>query len=95
MELNRFTEKARDALTSAQKIAARLTNQQIDLEHVLSAMLEQDRGLAAVILAKAGVAVDPFRLKVQWELERLPKVTGMFRFTSRLTVPISCFESSA
>ncbi len=76
MDLNRFTEKARDALSGAQKIAARLNNQQIDLEHVLSSMLEQDRGLAAVILAKAGVTVDPFRLKLQWELERLPKVTG-------------------
>ena len=76
MDLNRFTEKARDALTGAQKIAARLNNQQIDLEHVLSSMLEQDRGLAVVILAKAGVTVDPFRLKLQWELERLPKVTG-------------------
>ena len=76
MDLNRFTEKARDALSGAQKIAARLNNQQIDLEHVLSSMLEQDRGLTGVILTKAGVTVDPFRLKLQWELERLPKVTG-------------------
>ncbi len=76
MDLNRFTEKARDVVAASQKIASRLNNQQIDLEHLLSAMLEQDRGLATVVLAKAGVPVDPLRVKVQVELERLPKVTG-------------------
>ena len=76
MDLNRFTEKARDVVAASQKIASRLNNQQIDLEHLLSAMLEQDRGLAPIVLAKAGVPVDPLRVKVQMELERLPKVTG-------------------
>jgi ATP-dependent Clp protease ATP-binding subunit ClpB len=76
MDLNRFTEKARDVVAASQKIASRLNNQQIDLEHLLSAMLEQDRGLAPIVLAKAGVPVDPLRVKVQTELERLPKVTG-------------------
>ncbi len=76
MDLNRFTEKARDVVAASQKIASRLNNQQIDLEHLLSAMLEQDRGLAPIVLAKAGVPVDPLRVKVQIELERLPKVTG-------------------
>ena len=76
MDLTRFTEKARDVFVTAQKVAARLNHQQIDLEHVLSAMLEQERGLAPVVLAKAGVSVDPLRLKLQVELERMPKVTG-------------------
>ena len=76
MDLNRFTEKARDVVAASQKVASRLNNQQIDLEHLLSAMLDQDRGLAPIVLAKAGVPVDPLRVKVQFELERLPKVTG-------------------
>ncbi len=76
MDLNRFTEKAREALADAQKTAARLNHQQIDLEHVLSALLEQDRGLAPAVLAKAGVAADPLRAKLTYELERMPKVTG-------------------
>ncbi len=76
MDLNRFTEKAREGLAAAQKLAARLNHQQIDLEHVLSALLEQERGLTAAVLAKAGVPADPLRVKAAYELERLPKVTG-------------------
>ncbi|MFO0847884.1 MAG: ATP-dependent chaperone ClpB [Gemmataceae bacterium] len=76
MDLNRFTEKAREALAGAQKIAARQNHQQIDLEHVLAALLEQDRGLAPAILAKAGVPVELLREKVSRELDRIPKVTG-------------------
>ena len=76
MDLNRFTEKAREALAGAQKIAARLNHQQIDLEHVLSSLLEQDRGLAPAILAKADVPVDQLRTKLTVELERMPRVTG-------------------
>ncbi len=76
MDMNRFTEKAREALAGAQTTAARLNNQQIELEHALSALLEQERGLVPVILAKAGVPVDGLRVRMQVELERLPKVTG-------------------
>jgi len=76
MDLNRFTEKARDVVTASQRIAARMNHQQIDLEHVLSALLEQERGLVPIVLAKAGVAVDPLRVKLAMELEKLPKVTG-------------------
>jgi ATP-dependent Clp protease ATP-binding subunit ClpB len=76
MDLNRFTEKAREALAGAQKTAARLNHQQIDLEHVLSALLEQDGGLAPTVLAKAGASVAALRVKAATELERLPKVTG-------------------
>ncbi|MGL6076820.1 MAG: ATP-dependent chaperone ClpB [Fimbriiglobus sp.] len=76
MDLNRFTEKARDVLSGSQKIAARLNHQQIDLEHALSAMLEQERGLVPIVLAKTGIPVDPLRLRIQLELEKLPKVTS-------------------
>jgi ATP-dependent Clp protease ATP-binding subunit ClpB len=76
MDLNRFTEKAREVIVSSQKIASRLNQQQIDLEQVLSAMLEQERGLVPTVLAKAGIPVDPLRVRLQMELEKLPKVTG-------------------
>ncbi len=76
MDLNQFTEKAREALAGAQKLAARLNNQQIDVEHVLMALLDQEKGLTPAILNKAGVSVDALTIKLQRELERLPKVTG-------------------
>ncbi len=76
MDLNRYTEKAREALAGAQSLAARMNHQQIDLEHVLLSLLDQERGLTPAILTKAGVSVDALTLKVQRDLEKLPKVTG-------------------
>ncbi|MDB5310988.1 MAG: ATP-dependent chaperone ClpB, partial [Gemmataceae bacterium] len=76
MDLNRFTEKAQQALSSAQMLATRMNHQQIDVEHVLLSLLDQDKGLTTAILNKAGVSVDALTIKVQRELEKLPKVTG-------------------
>jgi ATP-dependent Clp protease ATP-binding subunit ClpB len=76
MDLNRFTEKSQEALQSAQRVAARLNHQQIDVEHLLLAMLDQERGLASSLLAKAEVPVEALKLRVHRELEKLPRVTG-------------------
>jgi ATP-dependent Clp protease ATP-binding subunit ClpB len=76
MDLNRFTEKSREALQSAQRLAARLNNQQIDVEHLLLALLDQEQGLAPALLAKADVPVEALKLRVHRELEKLPRVTG-------------------
>jgi ATP-dependent Clp protease ATP-binding subunit ClpB len=76
MDLDKFTEKARQALADAQKLAARLNHQQIDVEHVLLSLLDQEKGLAPAILQKAGLSTDALTIKLQRELEKLPKVTG-------------------
>jgi ATP-dependent Clp protease ATP-binding subunit ClpB len=76
MDINRFTEKLQEAIRSAQSKAVRYGNQQIDVEHLLAALLEQQGGLAPSILAKAGVAVEPFQQRIESELARLPKVSG-------------------
>jgi ATP-dependent Clp protease ATP-binding subunit ClpB len=76
MDLNRFTEKAQQALVDAQHRAAQNGNSQIDNEHVLAALLDQEPGLAAAILRKADVAVEALKRKVENELTRLPRVSG-------------------
>ncbi|MCI0377294.1 MAG: ATP-dependent chaperone ClpB [Gemmataceae bacterium] len=76
MDQNRFTEKSLEALSSAQRLAAKLGHQQMDVEHLLLAMLDQERGLAGSILNKAEVPVDGLKLKVHRELEKLPRVSG-------------------
>ena len=65
MDPNRFTEKAREAIAASQKLAAKFGHQQLDLEHLLLALLDQDRGLAPAILNKAGVPADALTLKLQ------------------------------
>src|SRR6266446_8638459 len=76
MDSNRFTEKSQEALNAAHRLASRLGQQQMDVEHVLLALLEQERGLATSVLGKAGVPVDALKPRVQRELERLPRVSG-------------------
>jgi ATP-dependent Clp protease ATP-binding subunit ClpB len=58
MDINRFTEKAQEALHTAQNLAARFGNQQVDVEHLLLALLDQENGLALAVLAKIDVSVD-------------------------------------
>src|SRR5262249_22028458 len=72
----KFTEKAQQALAGSQKLAVRMNHQQIDVEHVLLSLLDQENGLATAILNKAGVSVDALTIKVQRELEKMPRVTG-------------------
>ena len=47
MDFNRFTEKLQEATRAAQSLAVRQSHQQIDVEHLLAALLEQPDGLAA------------------------------------------------
>jgi ATP-dependent Clp protease ATP-binding subunit ClpB len=76
MDQNRLTEKSIEALSAAQRLAAKFNHQQMDVEHLLLALLDQDHGLASAILAKADVAVDAVKISLQRELEKLPRVTG-------------------
>ncbi len=76
MDANRFTEKVQEALSGAQAKAIRLSHQQVDVEHVLAALLEQERGLATSILQRAGVDLASLKRRLDQELERLPKVAG-------------------
>ena len=76
MDINRYTEKAQEALQSAQKLAIRFGHQQIDVEHLLLSLLDQEKGLAPAILTKAGVSLDAVTVRAQHELEKLPRVSS-------------------
>jgi ATP-dependent Clp protease ATP-binding subunit ClpB len=76
MDINRFTEKLQEAIRSAQSKAIRYGHQQIDVEHLLAALLEQEGGLASSILEKAGINTDSLVRRLEAELDRMPKVSG-------------------
>jgi ATP-dependent Clp protease ATP-binding subunit ClpB len=76
MDINRFTESVQQSLAAAQSKAARYGNQQVDVEHLLASLLEQERGLAGSILNKAEINTDALKQRVEQELQRLPKVSG-------------------
>jgi len=76
MDINRFTERAQEAVRAAQTLATRYGNQQIEVEHLLNALLDQQGGLVPSVLARAGVAVGPLREALERDINRLPKVGG-------------------
>ena len=76
MDPNRFTEKVQEAIRSAQSIAVRYGNQQVDAEHLLLALLDQEGGLATSIFNKADVNGPALRRRLEDEINRLPKVSG-------------------
>ena len=101
MDVSQLTEMVRSALNSAQTKALRRGHQQVDIEHVLAVLLEQERGLAGSILNKAGVHVAGLKQRLEEELDRLPKVSGpsasldQVYITPRLNLLMSKAEEEA
>jgi ATP-dependent Clp protease ATP-binding subunit ClpB len=76
MDPNRLTEKAQDALRQAQTMAQREGQTQIEPEHLAVALLEQDGGVAARIVDKAGGNPATLAQRLREALGRLPRVSG-------------------
>ncbi len=76
MDMNRMTQKVREALASAQTLAGRLQHQEIDNDHLLAELLAQDNGLAPRILEQAGASLSELTSAVQNVLGKRPKVSG-------------------
>lgn len=76
MDLSKFTRKSQEALAEAQSVAIRHGHQQVDAEHLMLALVEQDGGLVARILEKAGKDPKTFGEAVNGELKKLPSVSG-------------------
>ena len=76
MDINRLTEKAQEALRAAQSGATRLGHQQIDVEHLLLALLDQEGGLARLSSRRPESMPTSSRQRLETELARLPKVSS-------------------
>ncbi len=76
MRADRFTLKSQEALELAQNTAASRGNPQVDVEHLLLALLADDAGLCAEILKKLGADLDRIRNETLQAVERLPQQSG-------------------
>ncbi|SMF67469.1 ATP-dependent chaperone ClpB [Allosphingosinicella indica] len=76
MNLEKFTDRARGFLQSAQTVALRMNHQRITPAHLLKALLEDDQGMAAGLIARAGASADAAVRAVDASLARMPAVTG-------------------
>ena len=76
MQPDRFTTKAQAALQAAQRIAHEHSHQEIDGEHLLAALLQQDEGLIQPLLQKLGVPVPQLAADLEQALQKRVKVQG-------------------
>jgi len=67
---------SRQAVTDAQALARRLSHNEVDTWHLLSALLSQENGIVPGLLDKMSITPSAVQLAVDRELERLPKVSG-------------------
>src|SRR4051812_42032409 len=76
MQLDRFTQKAQEAILEAQALAQRLDSPILDAEHILSALVEPDDGVPAETLRRLGVDVPGFRGDLAAILARRARIQG-------------------
>ena len=76
MDIQRFTEKSQDALQQASQLAQSKGQQQVDVEHLLAALLQQEPGLVVSLLRKMNMDPSSILKKCLQEIDRLPKVSG-------------------
>lgn len=76
MDIQKYTEQAQSVIQNAQNLALRSNHQEIDLEHLLIALLSQNNGLASRIITKAGYSPHTLLEATQKEIQKRPSVTG-------------------
>ncbi len=76
MDMNKTTQKVQEALQQAQVKALRFGHQEVDAEHVLFALLEQEGGLVPRLIEGIGASVPVIKAQVEQELEKRPRVQG-------------------
>ena len=76
MNFNKFTIKSQEAVQNAQEIASSYSNQSIEPEHLLAALIQDSEGVVVPILQKVGANVNFLKIKINEAIEKLPKVQG-------------------
>lgn len=76
MNINKFTEKSQEALQTAQTLAIKYGNQEIQPEHLLLALLQQETDLVPRLLNSINIPLSALRDKTEKAVQRLPKLSG-------------------
>jgi ATP-dependent Clp protease ATP-binding subunit ClpB len=76
MKIERFTEKAREAISEAANIAKQHNNPQIEVEHLLDALLLQEGGVVQQVIQKVGGSVDAAKRMIENDIDRMSRVYG-------------------
>ena len=72
----KFTELGISAIKEMAEVAKRNGQQEVEVWHLLSALMAQEDGIVPALLEETGVGVAPVQLSLQRELKALPKIAG-------------------
>jgi len=86
MNIEKFTQKSIEAIREAQSCAIRNQNMQIDQQHLLYALLNQEDGAGTQILKKAKIDVKRMATACDREIQRIPRVSGPGREMDKVYV---------
>jgi len=97
MDLNKYTQKAQEAIYNAQELAQEYNHSQIDVEHLLLALLRQQDGVVPQVLSKLGLVPERIAQQVEDELRRLPKAYGPVQLyiSQRLSAVLRAAQTEA
>ena len=76
MDVANFTEKSKEAITTASNIATQNNNPEIKDCHMVAAMIEDKSGVITMLLKKMEINVESLRTLLQEEINKMPKVSG-------------------
>jgi len=76
IDFNTFTEKSAFAVQEAQNLARSHGQQEVDVWHLLLALVQQEDGIVPSLLERMQITPSAMQLAVQREIEKLPKATG-------------------
>ena len=76
LRFEKMTVKAQEAVQSAQEVAARHENQQVEPVHLLAALVVQADGVVPPLLARLGIRTEVLTQEIEREIGRLPRVQG-------------------
>ncbi|MCH5267240.1 MAG: ATP-dependent chaperone ClpB [Lachnospiraceae bacterium] len=76
MNISKFTQKSQEVVQGCDKVALDYGHQEIEQEHMLSAMMEVDDSLIRKLIEKMGIAPEVFQAQIDSLLQKRPKVSG-------------------
>ena len=76
MEADKMTQRVQKSLNDAFSEAVRNHNQQVDVIHLLYALIDQEDGIIPRIIEKMGISVDSFKNSIKDEIGKLPQIRG-------------------
>ena len=86
MNTQQFTQKSQEAIAMAQQIALENNNTQIEPEHLLSAMLQQENGLIPRLFEKMGISESTALTFTEAAIGKIPKVSGSGREADKVYI---------